>query len=125
MIIASGIDIIEIARIEDAFARRGSRFRDRVFTESEITYCESLRAKYASYAARFAAKEATFKALGTGWSEGIGWCDVEVTRADSGKPTLRLSGRALEQFKEMGGRQTHLSLSHSKELAVAQVLFES
>jgi holo-[acyl-carrier protein] synthase len=125
MVIATGIDIIEIARIEEAFSRRGSRFRDRVFTKNEIAYCEGRESKYASYAARFAAKEAAFKALGTGWSEGIGWRDVEVARADSGKPSLNLSGRALIRFKELGGRQAHLSLSHSKELAMAQVLFES
>ena len=125
MIVATGIDIIEISRIEEVFERRGSRFRDRVFTKDEIAYCEPRGSKFASYAARFAAKEATMKALGTGWSNGIAWCDVEVLRDEKGAPSIRLSGRALKCFDEMGARKAHISLSHSRDLAIAQVVLES
>jgi holo-[acyl-carrier protein] synthase len=124
MIVALGVDIVEIARIEEAFARRGRRFRDRIFTESEISYCESRGSKFASYAARFAAKEAVMKALGTGWGDGVRWRDVEVVRG-AGAPTVVLSGRALQIFRELGAAKAHLTLSHSRELAIAQVIFET
>ncbi len=125
MIVAIGIDIIEIARIQEALGRRGGRFRDRIFTAAEIGYCESRGSRFASYAARFAAKEAAMKALGTGWSDGVRWRDIEVVGAESGAPQLRLAGRALDRFLGMGGLRAHLSLSHSRELAMAQVVFES
>ena len=125
MIIATGIDIVEISRIEDVFARRGDRFRLRVFTQSEIEYCEGRASRLESYAARFAAKEAAMKALGTGWAEGIAWRDIEVFRAETGGPALRLHGRALERFNKMGARKAHLSLTHSRDIAMAQVIFES
>jgi holo-[acyl-carrier protein] synthase len=124
MIVATGIDMVEIARIEEVFARRGTRFRDRVFTASEIAYCESRAAKMESYAARFAAKEAAMKALGTGWGEGVGWHDIEVLRSTAGVPSLQFSGRALDRLKEMGARRAHLSLTHSRDLALAQVILE-
>jgi len=123
VIVAIGIDIIEIARIEEAFSTRGLRFRDRIFTAAEIDYCESRGAKFASYAARFAAKEAVMKALGTGWGDGVRWRDIEVVRG-SGAPTIVLSGRALELFRELGAKKVHLSLSHSREVAIAQVVLE-
>ena len=125
MIIATGIDIVEISRIEDVFARRGDRFRLRVFTEAEIEYCEGRASRLESYAARFAAKEAAMKALGTGWAEGIAWRDIEVFRAETGAPALRLHGRALERLDEIGARKAHLSLTHSRDIAIAQVIFES
>ena len=125
MIVALGVDIIEIARIEDAFARLGHRFRDRIFTESEIAYCESRGSRHASYAARFAAKEAVMKALGTGWGDGVRWRDIEVRRAESGGPSVFLTGQAFERFRELGAAKVHLSLSHSREIAIAQVVFES
>ena len=125
MIVATGIDMVEIARIEDVFARRGPRFRDRVFTASEIAYCESRAARMESYAARFAAKEAAMKALGTGWGDGVGWHDIEVLRSPSGVPSLQFSGRALERLNEMGASRAHLSLTHSRDLAMAQVILES
>jgi holo-[acyl-carrier protein] synthase len=124
MIVATGIDIVEIARIEEVFARRGMRFRDRVFTESEIAYCESRAAKMESYAARFAAKEAAMKALGTGWGDGVGWRDIEVLRSPAGIPSLRFRGRALERLNELGATQAHLSLTHSRDMAMAQVILE-
>src|SRR5436853_5857264 len=124
MIVAIGIDIVEIARIEEVFARRGERFRNRVFTESEIAYCESRAAKMESYAARFAAKEAAMKALGTGWGDGVGWHDIEVRRSPTGVPSLQFRGRALERLNELGARRAHLSLTHSRDMAMAQVILE-
>lgn len=125
MIIAIGIDLIEIGRVEKIFARRGPRFRDRVFTEREIEYCEAQRPVFPSYAVRFAAKEAVMKALGSGWSGGVRWHDIEVLRDRTGPPRVALAGRALELFESLGATRTHLSLSHSSELAIAQVVLES
>jgi holo-[acyl-carrier protein] synthase len=125
MIVAIGIDIIEIARLEEVFRRRGERFRARVFTRGEIDYCERQSSRLASYAARFAAKEAVMKALGTGWSEGIGWREIEVARSETGAPTIVLAGRALERLGKIGARKAHVSLSHSRGLAIAQVVLES
>jgi len=125
MIVATGIDIVEIARIEEVFFRRGSRFRDRVFTEAEIAYCEPRGAKFASYAARFAAKEAMMKALGTGWANGIAWRDIEILRDEMGAPSINLRGRALDCFNGLGATRAHLSLTHSRDLAIAQVVLES
>ena len=124
MIVAIGIDLIEIARIEAVFARRGDRFRARMFTEGEISYCEARASKFASYAARFAAKEAAMKALGTGWAEGVGWTDIEVVSGTNGAPVLRLHGRALERMREIGATKAHVSLTHSGNLAMAEVLLE-
>src|SRR5215216_1599442 len=119
MIVAIGIDIVEIARLEEVFQRRGERFRKRVSTETEIEYCERRASKVASYAARFAAKEAVMKALKTGWAEGVGWRDIEVVRAESGAPVIHLRGRALERMRELGAARAHLSLTHSRDLAMA------
>ncbi len=125
MIVGTGIDIAETARIEQALARHGERFARRVFTEGEIAYCEQFKNKAERYAARFAAKEAAFKALGTGWREGVTWRDVEVTHQPSGKPELRLSGRAEERARQQGVAWMSVSLSHSDRYVVAQVIFES
>ncbi|HEX5734139.1 MAG TPA: holo-ACP synthase [Blastocatellia bacterium] len=124
MIIAIGIDIIEIARIEEVFSRQGERFRKRVFTEIEIEYCERRASRMSSYAARFAAKEAAMKALGTGWSDGVRWRDIEVARGDTGAPALHLHGRALERLHQIGARRAHLSLTHSEQIAMAEVILE-
>ena len=124
MIVAIGIDLVEISRIEKVFARRGDRFRARVFTEGEISYCERRASKLASYAARFAAKEAAMKALGTGWSDGVGWMDIEVISEPDGAPALQLHRRALERMRELGAIKAHISLTHSGNLAVAEVLLE-
>ena len=125
MIIATGIDIIEISRLQESLAKEGARLRDRVFTPTEIAYCESRASKFASYAVRFAAKEAAMKALGTGWAEGIAWQEIEVTNDTAGAPSIRLSGLALERFERLGARLAHVSLSHAKDLAIAQVVFEA
>lgn len=124
MIVAIGIDLVEISRLEEVFSRRGDRFRARVFSEAEIRYCESLGSKLASYAARFAAKEAVMKALGTGWSEGVGWKDVEVLNGPGGAPSIQLHARALDRMREIGASRVHVSLTHSGNLAIAQVVLE-
>lgn len=125
MIIAIGIDIVEISRIEAIFIRQGERFRRRVFTDAETDYCESVSARFASYAARFAAKEAAMKALGTGWTDGVAFREIEVIRSEKGAPSLVLTGRALDRLRELGADKVHLSLSHSGDMAIAQVVLES
>src|SRR5438445_13867480 len=112
MIVSIGIDLVEGSRLEAVFARRGERFRARVFTQGEIDYCESLGSKLPSYAARFAAKEAVMKALGTGWSEGVGWKEVEVVSQQGGTPEVELHGAALERMRELGATRVHVSLTH-------------
>jgi holo-[acyl-carrier protein] synthase len=124
MIVAIGIDIIEVARIREVLART-PRFRERVFTAAERTYCDSRGAVAAQhYAARFAAKEAALKALQTGWRGGISWQDVEVASRESGAPYLILHGPVLELFKNSGATAAHLSISHTTEHAIAQVILE-
>ena len=125
MIVGLGLDISEIDRIEAAIKRHGAPFLERLFTPGEVAYCESHKGKYERYAARFAAKEAAMKALGTGWSHGVRWRDIEVTREPSGKPTLRLAGVAAEIAKRMGVKNISLSITHSGNLALAEVIFES
>ena len=124
MIVAIGIDIIEVARIREVLLRT-PRFRERVFTPAEQAYCEGRSAVAAQhYAARFAAKEAMLKALQTGWRGGIAWQDIEVASRDSGAPFLILQGPVLELCKSSGATATHLSLSHTTEHAIAQVVLE-
>ncbi len=124
MIVAIGIDIIEVARIREVLART-PRFRERVFTAAEQAYCDSRGAVAAQhYAARFAAKEAALKALQTGWRGGISWQDVEVASRESGAPYLVLHGPVLELFNNSGASAAHLSLSHTSEHAIAQVVLE-
>lgn len=125
MIVAIGIDMVEVSRMEEVFARRGDRFRDRVFTQGEIDYCEKRASRIMSYAARFAAKEAVMKALGTGWGGGVGWRDIEVVVLEGGAPQIHLRERALERLLEIGARRVHLSLTHTRELAMAEVVLES
>ena len=124
MIVAIGIDIIEVARIREVLLRT-PRFRERVFTPAERAYCDNRGAVAAQhYAARFAAKEAALKALQTGWRGGISWQDVEVASRESGAPYLILHGLVLELFKSAGATAAHLSLSHTTEHAIAQVVLE-
>ena len=124
MIVSIGIDIIEVARIREVLLRT-PRFTERVFTRAEREYCESRGVVAAQhYAARFAAKEAALKALQTGWRGGISWQDVEVSARDSGAPYLIFTGEVLTTFKHFGATATHLSLSHTSEHAIAQVILE-
>jgi holo-[acyl-carrier protein] synthase len=124
VIVSIGVDITEVPRVSEVLART-PRFRERVFTERERAYCDSKGANAAQhYAARFAAKEAAFKALRTGWSGALSWQHVEVWSKESGEPCLVLHGRARELFDASGATHTHLSLSHTAAHAVAQVIFE-
>jgi len=150
MIISMGIDIVKIEEIQDSI-EKSKRFLERVFTPQEISYCESKVNKYASYAARFAAKEAIMKALCTGWNNGVQWKQIEVINGDmeevkskqlkvnsgkgnndqfpmpnanNGKPEIKLTGKALKLSKEMGVEIIFLSLSHCKHNAIANVIFE-
>jgi holo-[acyl-carrier protein] synthase len=123
MITGTGIDLVEVARIHALLERHGSRFKERTFTAGEIAYCDAQAHPAIHYAARFAAKEAAAKALGTGlWSEaGVNWTDIEVLRDANGRPTLLLHGKAAEHAAEA---RTHVSLTHTQEHAMAQVILE-
>jgi holo-[acyl-carrier protein] synthase len=125
MIVGTGIDIAEVPRIREVIARHGDRFLKRVFTEGEIRYCESKANRVERYAARFAAKEAGMKAIGTGWNHGVRWRDIEVTRKPGGRPTLLLHGKAAEFAARLGATNIALSLTHTAEHAMAQVILES
>lgn len=125
MIVGTGVDITAIARIEEALQKHGERFAKRVCTPAEIAYCEKFKNPAERFAARFAAKEAAFKALGTGWNDGIRWVDVEITHSPSGKPELILRGRAKEIARRLGVTRTAVSISHSGHYVVALVIFES
>jgi holo-[acyl-carrier protein] synthase len=124
MVLGLGTDLIETQRMQDSIDRFGDRFLDRVFTAGEIAYCRRKKNSAESFAARFAAKEAGAKALGTGISHGVSWRELEVRREMSGKPTLHLSGRAAELAAAMGVRRLQLSLTHSRDLAMAVVVAE-
>ena len=125
MIVGLGIDIAEIDRIEAAIARHGRRFIDRIYTPAEIEYCERFRNRAERYAGRFAAKEAAMKALGTGWSRGVRWVDIEVTRQPGGRPTLTLHRATQQHAQRLGVRQISLSITHSGNVAFAEAIFES
>ena len=125
MIISIGIDIIEVARVREVLART-PRFAERVFTAAERAYCDGRGAVAAQhYAARFAAKEAALKALQTGWRGGIGWRDVEIGSRDTGAPFLIFRGLVKELFDKSGATVAHLSMSHTSEHAIAEVILES
>lgn len=124
MIISIGIDIIEVARVREVIART-PRFSERVFTEQERAYCVGRGTVAAQhFAARFAAKEAALKALRTGWAGGVAWQDVEVVSEETGAPAIRFHAHALRLFQQSGATHAHLSLSHTNEHAIAQVILE-
>jgi len=126
MIVGIGVDICEVDRIEKAMmSSHGNRFKKRVYTRLEIAYVESKANKWERYAARFAAKEAGMKALGTGWSGGLGWQDLEVSNLPSGRPTLRLYRKAAERAERMGVVNIALSMTHTAQQAMAIVILES
>jgi holo-[acyl-carrier protein] synthase len=125
MIVGTGIDIAEVPRIGQSIARFGDRFLQRIFTAGEIRYCDSKANRVERYAARFAAKEAAMKALGTGWSHGVRWRDCEVVRLPGGRPTIKFHGKAGEIAAGLGVKNAALSLSHTTEQAIAQVILES
>jgi len=116
-----GIDLVSVSRVRAALERYPERFRNRVFTKSEVEFCETLGDKYPSYAGRFAAKEAFSKALGTGLRGAIGWTEIDVCDNERSRPTIRVTGRA---EKILAGRKTHLSISHLSDYATAIVVIE-
>jgi holo-[acyl-carrier protein] synthase len=120
-IIGSGLDATEIDRLAGSIARYGERFLRRVFTEGEIAYCQRKKDSTSSFAARFAAKEAAMKALGTGYSHGVHWTGIEVVRRH-GPPQLAFHGGAAARFAAMGATRSLLTLTHARDLAIAQVL---
>lgn len=124
MIVGVGVDIVEIERFRGALQRQQDRFLQRIFTQAEQDYCRAHRDPVPHYAARFAAKEALFKALGTGWAKGVSWKDAEVARTSMGAPVLKLHGQAQNLSLSLGTRAAHLSLSHSHDFAVAIVILE-
>ena len=125
MIVGLGIDLAEVDRIRKAIERHGRRFTDRIYTATEIAYVERKANRYERYAARFAAKEAGMKAIGTGWKRGVSWQDFEVTNLPSGRPTLRFHGVAAQIADSLGVRNIALSLTHTAEQGLAIVILES
>lgn len=121
-IIGHGIDIVEVSRISEMLAEHGQRFLDRCFTPGEQAYADSRKGRDEHLAARFAAKEAVLKALGTGWRDGIAWTDVEVALEPSGRPTVRLHGETARVAREAGISDWFISLSHTRALAQASAL---
>ena len=124
MLIGTGIDVVEIERIAYSIERYGERFLRRIFTVGEIDYCRRRKNSAESFAARFAAKEAGAKALGTGIQHGVTWAELEVRREPGRRPTLHFSGRALEIADRLGVKRVSLSLAHGKSVAIATVMLE-
>jgi len=125
MIVGTGIDIAEVPRIAESINRFGERFIRRVFTEGEIRYCDTKANRFERYAARFAAKEAAMKALGTGWNNGVRWRDVEVVREPGRRPTIKFHAKAAEVATRLNAKNISLSITHTAEQAMASVILES
>jgi holo-[acyl-carrier protein] synthase len=125
VIVGMGIDIAEVERVKAAIERHGEAFLRRLYTERERAYCERFKNKYERYAGRFAAKEAAMKALGTGWSRGVRWVDVEVVRQSGGRPTIALHGEAAKIAQRLNVENVALSITHTASQAFAQVIFEN
>ena len=124
MIVGTGVDLAEVPRIRAAIERYGARFIERMYTPAEIAYVERKANRFERYAARFAAKEAGMKAIGTGWRHGVRWQDFEVTNLRSGKPTLQFHGVAAQVAEKLGVRNVSLSITHTAELGMAHVILE-
>jgi len=125
VIVGIGLDLAEVGRIRAAAERHGRRFIERIYTPAEIAYSERKANRYERYAARFAAKEAGMKAIGTGWRRGVRWHDFEVINLPSGRPTLRFHGVAAQVAEELGVRNTVLSLTHTADQGIAIVILEA
>lgn len=125
MIVGTGVDLAEVERIRAAIERYGARFLERIYTPGEIAYVARKANRYERYAARFAAKEAGMKAIGTGWRRGVRWRDFEVANMPTGRPTLKLHGRAAEFAGRLGVSSISLSITHTAQLAMAHVILES
>lgn len=124
MIVGTGVDLAEVPRIRASIERFGTRFTGRIFTPAEIAYVERKANRFERYAARFAAKEAGMKAIGTGWRRGVRWRDFEVVNLPTGRPTLKFHGVAGRFAERLGVRNVSLSLTHTAETAMAQVILE-
>jgi holo-[acyl-carrier protein] synthase len=124
MIVGTGVDLAEVPRIRASIERFGQRFIQRIYTPAEIAYVERKANRYERYAARFAAKEAGMKAIGTGWKHGVTWHDFEVANLPTGKPTLRLYGVAAEVANRLAVKNIALSLTHTAEYGMAHVILE-
>ena len=125
MILGIGLDLVATAKVRELLSARGERFEELVFTAAERADCTARADKVDALAARFAAKEACFKALGTGWNQGVSFRQVEVRSRESGAPELHLSGRALERAHELGVARLHVTLTHTGGFAGAAVVLES
>ncbi len=119
-----GIDVAEVPRIQAVIESQKERFLRRVFTPEEAAYCEQFKNKYERYSGRFAVKEAAMKALGTGWSRGVRWVDLEIVRMRGGRPTLVLKGQARKIADALGVKNIVVSITHTEAQAIAQVIFE-
>src|ERR1700676_3645324 len=124
MIVGMGIDVAEVPRIQAVIESQRERFLRRVYTLDEVAYCEQFKNKFERYAGRFAVKEAAMKALGTGWSRGVRWVDLEVIREKSGRPTLVIRGEAGKIAACLGVKNIAVSITHTSEQALAQVILE-
>jgi holo-[acyl-carrier protein] synthase len=125
MILGTGIDLIEVARIAASFARFGDRFVNRVLLPDEISYCLAHKNPAPFLAVRFAAKEAVSKAFGTGIGTQLGWQDIEIRRQESGEPFVVLHGKGAALFTTRGARQLHVSLTHTENYAAAMAVLEA
>jgi holo-[acyl-carrier protein] synthase len=125
MITGIGIDVVQNDRIRDSIDRFGDRFLNRIYTQAEIDYCKKYSQPEIHYAARFAAKEAAFKAIGTGWAAGVKWKDVEIERLTTGKPELHLHGEALARATSAGASRFYVSLTHDQLVSCAVVILEA
>lgn len=121
-VIGIGLDLVEVSRIRDLLERHGERFKQRTFTTGEVAYCDKCADAAMHYAARFAAKEAAAKALGTGFADGVSWQDIEVTRAENGAPSLVFHGGAAAMAKSKGVTTALITLTHTNDTAAAQVV---
>ena len=124
MIVGTGVDLAEVDRIKASIERFGAKFVERIYTPAEIAYVERKANRFERYAARFAAKEAGMKAIGTGWRHGVRWQDFEVANLPSGKPTLRFHGVAAKFAERLGVRNVALSITHTAQLGMAHVILE-
>lgn len=125
MIVGTGVDLAEVPRVRHLVERYGRRFIERVYTPSEIAYVERKANRFERFAARFAAKEAGAKALGTGISRGVTWLEIEVVRDPGGRPVLKFHGRAQQRAARLGVAHIALSITHTADLAMASVVLES
>ncbi|MCK5607732.1 holo-ACP synthase [Candidatus Pacearchaeota archaeon] len=124
MIIGTGIDIVELSRIKSAYDRWGAQFAERILASDEFDILKKRKEVYSYLGSRFAAKEAFLKALGTGYADGISWQDIKIERVEGERPSIKVAGRAREIMDQIGAINIHLSISHEKKYAVAQVILE-